>query len=114
MSLVVGASSEMSAEDFNAIRPQFGADANVTASEFLALTDEEANILMGRVQSLSDRAKLRIFRRAGKSAGYLKLMSFATFSNFIFCDTFRSYFPFAVPSSFCLGRFYILVYSYNR
>jgi hypothetical protein len=57
----------MSAEDFEGIKAEFGeADANISQEEFLALKDAEADVLIGRVEGITKKAKLRVFRKNGK------------------------------------------------
>ena len=51
--------------DFERVKSHFGDDAEITQEAFLALNKEEAEVLILRVHSLTDRGNLRHFRLTG-------------------------------------------------
>ena len=54
------------AENFERIKSQFGGfEATITQAEFLVLKDEEAEILIKKIQDVKSKAQLRIFRLTG-------------------------------------------------
>ena len=84
--------ADMLLEDFERVKIQFGDDAEITQEAFLALNNDEAEELILRVPSLTDRGNLRHFRLTGNL-----LWNLESRIKYAIKLPFRSLHPFRLP-----------------